>query len=172
MRRDAIVVACIVIAVAAAAYVLQPRPWTKEPTTFLGFALGKPLDPGIKPCDLRKVKLPCNEIGLGAAETNLTILIAAEEGMERQVSVSIEDGKVVSVKALDSNPNQMLADLREKYGPPNGRSAASAKWEAQNWTGKDVDLSYMVMQLDGQRIADATASWNHTKPLPPHINQF
>lgn len=124
------------------------KPWPKEPTTFIGVALGAPYQANFPKCDIyRPMKSTCvySEI---AGHYSLLGAISLDFGYS--LTMDTVDGRVKSffLTTDHSNYEDLLALLIERYGPPTITSSTKVKnsgggvFQNRNsaWRGKKVTI--------------------------------
>jgi len=111
----------------------QPRPeaatWDKEPTSFLGFDLGKPLRTDLSFCPVEPRELAYADQCLQGSGDYLKLWKAPDLGFPYRNDIHLRDKRVQSITltVMENNYAALKSLLISRYGPPRQSSTASVK---------------------------------------------
>jgi hypothetical protein len=129
----------------------QVAVWDKEPTSFLGFELGKPVPSDIPTCptslhELAYTRTTCLKEG----DPTRDVWWAPQIGIPHTDYISLQDGKVASVTLNTSAENYEALKrlLITRYGAPTKTSVTTVQnmeggkfaSEESDWNGVNVDI--------------------------------
>jgi hypothetical protein len=136
-----------------------PAVWNKEPTSFLGLDLGKPLPPDLPECPSDTVQRAQTKTTCAMAyENTVKLWMGPDLGIPESISALMFDGKVASV-TLQTNEQDFGTVknlLVTRYGPPMKTSVsvvtavAGGEFtsEESDWNGANVEIT--LYQRRGQ----------------------
>ena len=137
----------------------SPAVWTKEPTSFLGLDLGKPLPPDLPECPSDTVQRALTKTTCAMTYENIVKLwMGPDLGIPERISALMYDGKVASVTLHTNEPDYGTVKnlLITRYGPPMKTSVSVVKTvaggeftsEESDWNGANVEIT--LYQRQGQ----------------------
>ncbi|MCE4543414.1 MULTISPECIES: hypothetical protein [unclassified Caballeronia] len=149
-----------------------PAVWDKEPTSFLGLDLGKPLPSDLLECPSDTLQRALTKTTCAMIYENLVKLWRGPDlGIPQSISALMYNGKVASV-TLDANEQDFGTVknlLITRYGPPMKTSVSVVKAvaggeftsEESDWNGANVEIT--LYQRQGQ--IDQSEVFVQYKPL-------